>query len=93
MIKFSIFHCEGGIGKNILATAVISSLKSTDPERNIIVVTAWPSVFFNNPNVYQIYPIGQVSNFYKNFVKDKDTIEYSIKFPRNSNFAITIFKF
>lgn len=73
MIKFSIFHCEGGIGKNILATAVISSLKSTDPERNIIVVTAWPSVFFNNPNVYQIYPIGQVSNFYKNFVKDKDT--------------------
>jgi hypothetical protein len=37
------------------------------------VVTAWPSVFFNNPNVYQIYPIGQVSNFYKNFVKDKDT--------------------
>jgi hypothetical protein len=72
-MKYSILHIEGGIGKNILATAVISSLKSTDPERNIIVVTAWPSVFFNNPNVYQIYPIGQVSNFYKNFVKDKDT--------------------
>ena len=71
--KFSVFHLEGGIGKNILATAVISSLKSTDPERNIIVVTAWPAVFFNNPNVYQIYPIGQSANFYKNFVKDKDT--------------------
>jgi hypothetical protein len=70
---YSIIHIEGGIGKNILATAVISSLKSTDPERNIIVVTAWPAVFFNNPNVYQIYPIGQSANFYKNFVKDKDT--------------------
>ena len=70
---YSIFHIEGGIGKNILATAVISSLKSTDPERNIIVVTAWPQVWFNNPNVYQIYPIGQSANFYKNFIKDKDT--------------------
>jgi len=71
--SFSVIHCEGGIGKNILATAVISSLKSTDPERNIIVVTAWPQVWFNNPNVYQIYPIGQSANFYKNFVKEKDS--------------------
>ena len=71
--SFSVIHCEGGIGKNILATAVISSLKSTDTERNIIVVTAWPQVWFNNPNVYQIYPIGQSANFYKNFIKDKDT--------------------
>jgi hypothetical protein len=69
---YSIFHIEGGIGKNILATAVVSSLKSTDPERNIIVVSAWPQVWFNNPNVYQIYPIGQAANFYKNFIKDKD---------------------
>lgn len=70
---YSIFHIEGGIGKNILATAVVSSLKSTDPERSIIVVTAWPQVWFNNPNVHQIYPIGQAANFYKNFIKEKDT--------------------
>ena len=37
------------------------------------MVTAWPQVWFNNPNVYQIYPIGQAANFYKNFIKDKDT--------------------
>lgn len=73
---YTIFHVEGGIGKNILATAVLSSIKTTEPERNIIVVTAWPSVFFNNPNVYQIYPIGQAANFYKNFIKDKDTKIY-----------------
>jgi len=69
---YSIFHIEGGIGKNILATAVVSSLKSTDPERSIIVVSAWPQVWFNNPNVHQIFPIGQSANFYKNFIKDKD---------------------
>ena len=75
---YSIFHIEGGIGKNILATAVVSSLKSTDPERSIIVVTAWPQVWFNNPNVYQIYPIGQATNFYKNFIKEKDTKVFRI---------------
>lgn len=69
---YTILHIEGGIGKNILATAVVSSLKIDSPEREIIVVTAWPQVWFNNPNVSQIYPIGQTANFYKNFIKDKD---------------------
>lgn len=69
---YSIFHIEGGMGKNILATAVVSSLKKSEPKRQIIIVTAWPAVWFNNPNVHQIYPISQTANFYKNFVKDKD---------------------
>ena len=67
---YSIFHIEGGIGKNILATAVIDSLKKTDPERKIILVSAWPQVWFNNSNIEQIFPMGQVANFYKNFIKD-----------------------
>jgi hypothetical protein len=69
---FTIFHIEGGMGKNVLATAVVSSLKDNEPERKIIVISAWPQVWFNNPNVFQIYPIGQVANFYKNFIQEKD---------------------
>lgn len=69
---YSIFHIEGGIGKNILATAVVASLKKSDPKREIILVTAWPQVWFNNPDISQIFPMGQTANFYKNFVKDKD---------------------
>ena len=69
----SIFHIEGGIGKNILATAVVSSLKTSDPDRKIIVVTAWPQVWFNNPDIFQVYQLGQVANFFKNFIQDKDT--------------------
>lgn len=76
---YSIFHIEGGIGKNILATSVVSSLKSSDPNREIIVVSAWPQVWFNNPDVFQIYPIGQVANFYKNYIKDKDTKVYRLE--------------
>jgi hypothetical protein len=73
MEKYSVFHIEGGMGKNILATAVVSSLKSSDPDRKIILISAWPQVWFNNPDVYQIYPFGQVANFYKNFIQDQDT--------------------
>ena len=73
---YSIFHIEGGIGKNILATAVVSSLKESDPERNIIVVTAWPQVWHNNPDVGLTYSFNQVVNFYKNFVVNKDTKIY-----------------
>mgnify|MGYP003402236715 CR=1 FL=1 len=69
---YSIFHIDGGIGKNILATSVISSLKKSDPDRNIIIVSGWPQVWFNNPNVYEIYSFSTIANFYKNFIKEKD---------------------
>jgi len=75
-MKYSLIHIEGGIGKNILATAVVSSLKSSDPERKIIVVSPWPQVWFNNPDVYQIYPFGQVANFYKNYIYKQDVKIY-----------------
>ena len=78
MNKYSCFHIEGGIGKNILATSVVSSLKDSDPERDIIIISAWPQVWFNNPNVHQIYPFGQIANFYKNFIKNKDVKIYRI---------------
>jgi hypothetical protein len=74
--KFTIFSCEGGIGKNILATTVVSSLKKSDPERKIIVVSAWVDVWFNNPNVYRVYPFGNLAHFYKTYIKDKDVKIY-----------------
>jgi hypothetical protein len=73
---FSIFHIEGGIGKNILATAVVSSLKSADPERKIVVVSAWPQVWFNNPDVYQVFPFGQLANFYKSYIHNQNVKVY-----------------
>lgn len=74
--KYSVFEISGGIGKNILATSVISSLKKSDPERKIIIVSAWVEVWFNNPNVYKIYPFNNLANFYKSYIKDKDVKIY-----------------
>ena len=70
-MKYSILHIEGGIGKNILATAVVSSIKTSDPERKIIVVSAWPQVWFNNPDIHQVFPFGQLANFYKNYIQNQ----------------------
>ena len=36
----TVFHIEGGIGKNIAATAVVATYKKTKPKRNIIIVSA-----------------------------------------------------
>jgi len=75
--KYTIFTISGGIGKNILATSVVSSLKKSDPDRKIIVVTAWVDVWFNNPNVYRMYPFGSIPHFHKSYVKDKDVHIYN----------------
>jgi AAA+ superfamily predicted ATPase len=36
--KNIIFHVEGGIGKNIMATAVAAAIKKKYPERDIITI-------------------------------------------------------
>ena len=33
---FAIFHIEGGMGKNIMATAVIRAFKKANPEYSVI---------------------------------------------------------
>jgi hypothetical protein len=76
---YSVFHIEGGIGKNILSTAVVSSLKTSDTERKIIIITAWPQVWFNNPNVFEIYQMGQIANFYTKYIENKDCKVYRLE--------------
>jgi len=85
---YSIFHIEGGVGKNVLATAVVSSLKKSDPERKIIITTAWPAVWFSNPNVDQIFVLGQTANFYKNFIKDQDVKIYRQEPYNHENYIL-----
>jgi hypothetical protein len=67
----TIFHIEGGVGKNVAATAVIRSYKKQNSENKIIVNTAWGDVFQNNPNVDRIYPLGNTPYFYEDFIYNK----------------------
>lgn len=72
--KYILLHIEGGIGKNIAATAVIRSIKKQYPERKIIVHASWPDVFLHNPNIYRVYHTSNSSYLYQDFVKNKDTL-------------------
>jgi hypothetical protein len=71
--NYSVFQVDGGIGKNILASAMIRAYKKSVPERKVIVVTAWPEAFINNPYVYRVFRIGSFPYFYEDYIKNKDT--------------------
>ena len=72
--KYVVWHIEGGLGKNIAATALCESIKKTYPDRKLIMVVSHPEVFLNNPFIDRVYFIGNKSYFYDDYIKDKDTL-------------------
>jgi hypothetical protein len=76
MEKYLVWHIEGGLGKNVAATALTESLKFKYPDRKIIIVASYPDVFINNPHIYRVYKIGMTSYFYDDYIRDKDTIVF-----------------
>jgi hypothetical protein len=71
--KYSIFHIEGGLGKHICATAVAKCIKNNFPERELIVVCAYPEIFLNLEFIDRVYRIGNTPYFYDDFINDKDS--------------------
>jgi hypothetical protein len=72
--KYFIWHIQGGLGKNVAGTALINTIKGTYPDRKLIMVTSWPEVYLNNPNVDRIYTLGQTPHFYEDYIENKDVI-------------------
>ena len=74
IMKYSIFHIQGGIGKHIAATAVAKAIKNNHPDRKLIVVCAYSDIFINLPFVDRVFNIGNTSYFYQEYIQDKDSI-------------------
>jgi hypothetical protein len=72
--KYFIWHIQGGLGKNIAATALCKSIKETYPDRELIMVVSYPEAFLNNPHIDRVYNIGQAPYFYQDYIEDKDVI-------------------
>jgi len=68
-----IFHIEGGLGKHIMATAILKVIKKKHPNDKIHVVCAYTDVFKNNPIVDEIHENGQHGSFYQNYIKGKES--------------------
>jgi hypothetical protein len=71
-MKHVLFQINGGIGKCIAATAVCNAIKKKFPDRELIVVSGYPEVFLNNPNVKKSYAFGNISYFYQDYVEGKE---------------------
>jgi len=71
-----IFQVNGGLGKNVMATAVCHSIKLKYPESNLIVITGYPDVYLNNPNVNRCITLNQTKYFYQDFIENKDFLYF-----------------
>jgi hypothetical protein len=76
MEKYIVWHIEGGLGKNVAATALLPSLAKKYSDRKIIVVASYPEVFLNHPDVFRVYRVGMTAYFYEDFILGKDTLVF-----------------
>ena len=74
MKKQIIFNIAGGLGKNIMATVVVASLKKSYPDRDIIVTTPWGIAWEGNPNVAKIVDLEKNPFFYRDHIKGTDSM-------------------
>ena len=73
MIQYVIFQIDGGLGKSIMATAILKAIKKKYQNANIIVVTGYPDVFIGNPNANKVLHQHQAVGLYKNYIQNKNT--------------------
>lgn len=67
-----IFAIDGGLGKSIMATAVLKAIKKQYKKANILVSTAYPDVFINNPNVNKIITQSNNSGLHRDYIMNKE---------------------
>jgi ADP-heptose:LPS heptosyltransferase len=83
-----IFTIDGGLGKSIMSTAVLSAIKKQYPKAYIIVITGYPDVFIANPNVNKVLNHTQTNGIYKKHIMNKDCKVF-IADPYNTSDYIT----
>jgi hypothetical protein len=76
MDKYAIFQIEGGIGKNVMATAVVRAIQKKYPERKIIIISAYPDIWLNNQRIHKTLQFGQISYFYREYIENKDSLVF-----------------
>lgn len=68
-----IFQIDGGLGKSIMATAVLKAIKKQYKKANIIVITGYPDVFIANPNVNKVLNLSQTNGLFLNYIMNKES--------------------
>lgn len=74
--KYVVWHIEGGLGKNIAATALVEDVAKKYSDRKLVMVVSYPEIFLNNPFIYRVYRVGMTSYFYEDYIHNKDVIVF-----------------
>jgi hypothetical protein len=72
MAKNLILQIDGGIGKCVMATALCSAIKKQYPQEPLIVISGYPEVFLNNPNITKSLQFGNITYLHSDFIEGKD---------------------
>ena len=86
--KYIIWHIQGGLGKNIAATALCIDLKQQYKDRKVIMVVSYPEAFLSNPVVDRVYALGQSPYFYQDYIEGKDIVLFRHE-PYNQTAHVT----
>lgn len=63
-----LLSINGGIGKNILATAVVKNYRKKYPNSEIVILTAWSDVWLNNNEVDKVLDINRPNSLYDDYI-------------------------
>lgn len=76
-MEYIVFQISGGIGKNVIATSVARAMNIQYPDKKIIVLTAHPDIWINNPRIHRVIQFGQTAYFYDDYIKGRDTLIFN----------------
>lgn len=74
MDNYIILQIEGGIGKNVVATAVVRAAQKQFPEKKIIILTAHPDIWFCNPRIHKVLEFGKTPYFFEDYIHSKNAM-------------------
>lgn len=70
---------QGGVGRNIMTTAVVRNLKKAWPEKKIVVIATCPDVFLKNPYIDRVYNFGQPLFIYEDYFKKAKSVVLNVE--------------
>ena len=86
--KYIIWHIQGGLGKNIAATALCNDLKQQYKDRKLIMMVSYPEAFLSNPVIDRVYALGNAPYFYQDYIEGKDIVLFRHE-PYNQTAHVT----
>jgi hypothetical protein len=76
-MEYIVFQISGGIGKNVIATSVARAMNMQYPDKKIVILTAHPDFWINNPRIHRVIQFGQTAYFYDDYIKGMDTLIFT----------------